>query len=106
MKRRSVRMCFLAAIAFAALLPAACVVAPPPGTVYVSHAPPAAEVEITGVAPGPGYVWVPGYHAWRGGLYVWVPGSYQRAPHNGARWVSGEWHHHSKGWYWTDGRWK
>ena len=106
MKRRTVEMCFPAAIAFAALLPAACVVGPPAGTVYASYAPPVAEVEVTGVAPGPDYVWVAGHHAWHGSAYVWAPGRYERAPHQGARWVNGNWQHHSKGWYWTDGHWK
>lgn len=105
MKRRSLRMCFPAAVAFAALLPA-CVVGPPPGTVYASIAPPHAEVEVTGVAPGPDFVWVSGHHVWRGGNYAWEPGRYERAPHHGARWVSGTWRHHERGWYWTDGRWK
>ena len=67
---------------------------------------PAAEVEITGVAPGPDYVWVPGHHVWRGGNYVWDPGRYERAPRHGARWVHGQWRHHERGWYWTDGHWK
>lgn len=106
MKMSSLRMCLLAALAFAAFLPAACVVGPPPGTVYASFAPPAAVVEVTGVAPGPNYVWIPGHHVWRGGTYVWDPGRYERVPHHGARWVHGEWRHHERGWYWTDGHWK
>jgi hypothetical protein len=99
-------MCFPAAMTFAALFSAACVVGPPPGTVYASYAPPHAEIEVTGVAPGPGYVWVGGHHAWRGSTYVWEPGRYEKAPHQGAHWVAGTWNHHERGWYWKEGHWK
>lgn len=37
---------------------------------YASYPPPPARLEVYGVAPGPGFVWVTGYHAWRGGRYV------------------------------------
>src|SRR5579862_127701 len=49
--------------------------------------PPAPVVEEVAVAPGPEYVWVPGYHRWSGREYVWVRGRYERRPHNRARWV-------------------
>ena len=105
MKRNPLGMCLPAVFSFAIAL-SGCVVEPAPGTVYASFAPPAAEVEVVGVAPGPDYVWVPGHYVWRGGNYVWEPGRYEKAPHRGARWVRGTWRHHERGWYWTDGHWK
>lgn len=105
-KKPSSRMCFPAAAAFAASMLAACVVAPPRGVVFVRTRPPAALVEVRGTAPGPGHVWISGYHAWQGGAYVWIPGHWDRAPHTRAVWVSGTWKHHRDGWYWVDGHWK
>ena len=79
--------------------PAAC--AAPRGRVYVRVGPPAPIVETRIVAPGPGYVWVPGYHAWNGwrlrldartwdraaarALRRWVPGALG-ARRDGAGW--------------------
>ena len=81
MKRTSsFRMCFPGAAAFAVALLSSCVVAPPPDAVYVHTRPPAAIVEVRGVAPGPDHVWIAGYHAWRGGAYVWVPGHWEARP--------------------------
>ena len=79
---------------------------PPPGTVYVAAGPPAAQVEVLAVAPGPEYVWIPGYHRWDGVHYVWVGGTWERRPHANASWQPGTWRHHTQGWYWTEGRWK
>jgi hypothetical protein len=88
-------------------LSAACLVPPPPpGTVFVASAPPTAEVEVAGVAPGPEYTWTPGYHRWDGVHYTWVGGSWERRPRADATWQPGVWRHQTEGWYWTDGRWK
>ena len=102
----SFQRCIPAAAAFAAFFSTACVVAPPPGAVYVHTAPPASVVEVRSVAPGPDFVWISGYHAWRGGAYVWVPGRWDARPHPHAVWVTGTWRHHHNGWYWVEGRWK
>ena len=48
--------------------------------VYVRVGPPAPIVETRVIAPGPGYVWIPGYHRWSGSAYVWVPGRWDRPP--------------------------
>jgi hypothetical protein len=54
--------------------------APPP--------PPAAAVAgPVGVAPGPGYVWVPGYWDWVGDRWVWVDGRWILPPHGHAVWI-------------------
>jgi hypothetical protein len=82
---------------------------PPPaprGVVYARIAPPPAEVEIIGTAPGPEHVWIAGHHEWRGGAYVWVGGHWAARPRRGARWVAGHWRHTREGWYWVDGHWK
>jgi hypothetical protein len=41
-------------------------------------------------APGPGYVWVPGYYSG----YAWVPGYWALPPFAGAVWFGPHW-----GWY-------
>ena len=56
---------------------AGCVVVPDQrhyadGVVMV--APPAPRVEVIGVAPEPGYVWVGGYWNWVGGRHEWIAG--------------------------------
>jgi len=43
-------------------------------TVVVEKAMPAPIVEVVPAAPGPGYNWVPGHWAWRGGGWFWVKG--------------------------------
>jgi hypothetical protein len=74
--------------------------------VYVRIGPPAAVVETRTVAPGPGYVWVPGYQQWNGTSYVWTRGSWQTPPRHHAHWVTGRWTHSRHGYYWTEGRWR
>lgn len=74
--------------------------------VIVRVRPPAAIVERRVVAPGRGFVWVPGYHAWNGTAYVWTPGSWVRPPRPGARWVPHRWVHRRGGWVLVEGRWR
>jgi hypothetical protein len=85
----------MAMLALGSVTLAGCVVTPARGyygdeTVMV--APPAPQVEVVGVAPAPGYVWIGGYWNWAGGRHVWVGGhwdagrpGYHWAPH---RWVA------------------
>lgn len=90
------------ALAFTAVLAVAgCV-----GYEYAGYGPPADEVEVYGVAPGPGYVWIGGHHAWHAGAYHWERGRWARAPHAGARWERGTWQHEKRGWRWKEGRWR
>ena len=74
--------------------------------VYVNIAPPAPRVEVKIAAPGPAYVWTPGYYAWRGGDYVWVGGAWVLPPRPHAVWVAGHWRSGPHGWYWRAGHWK
>jgi hypothetical protein len=80
--------------------------AAPRGRVYVRVRPPAPIVEARVVSPGPGYVWVSGYHNWNGRAYVWVPGRYERPPRPRSVWVPAHWQHERHGWYLVEGRWR
>ncbi|MBL8178039.1 MAG: YXWGXW repeat-containing protein [Bryobacterales bacterium] len=71
---------------------------PPPPAAYRVHA--------HRVAPAPGYVWVDGYHDWRGARYVWVPGSWMRPPHGRAVWVPGRFAPRGRGHVWIGGHWR
>ena len=73
------------------------------GVVYSD--PPAPEVEVIPVAPGPAYVWIGGCWEWHNS-WVWMPGHYVHAPHPGAAWVSPEWHHQGRGWARRPGHWR
>jgi hypothetical protein len=96
----------IAALALGTLLIAAPACAAPRGRLYVRVAPPGAVVERVPVAPGPRYVWVPGYYRWDGRGYLWAPGAYVLPPRPRARWVPGRWAHERGGWYWMEGRWR
>jgi hypothetical protein len=91
-------------IAGSLLVAAACVDAG--GRIYVRIAPPAPIFEARIVAPGPRYVWVPGYYGWRGEAYVWVAGRWEIPPRPRAVWVSGRWYRDRRGWYFRQGHWR
>ena len=75
------------------------------GAVVVGSAPPHARVEIIGVAPWPGAVWIGGHWVWRD-RWVWQRGYWSRPPHTGARWAPGRWTRQSPShWRWEPGRW-
>ncbi len=75
-----------------------------PRDIVVAEAPPPPRVEVIGVAPGPGFFWVPGYWRWGPGRHVWVGGHW--APHRpGHYWVAPHWARvgvsfHFRGGYW------
>ena len=79
--------------------------APMPTTPAPVAAPPPPPPETVVVAPGPGYVWVPGDWVWRGG-WVWVGGYWAFPPYRGAVWVRGNWRSGPHGWYRTQGHWR
>jgi hypothetical protein len=91
----------LAALLGITLLPAAV-----NAQIYVQVRPPVAVVERPGPPPGPGYVWIAGYHRWDGARYVWVPGRYDRPPRPGAHWVAHRWEHRHGGWVLVEGHWR
>jgi len=85
--------------------PAAVEPAPNQPAEVVTEAPPAPQVEVQVVAPGPGYIWTPGYWAWHG-RWVWVGGRWVFPPHRHAVWVAGHWGHRGHGYVWVGGRWR
>jgi len=88
--------------------PETVLVEPGPGerVVYVREAPPRPRVEVILVRPGPRYVWVDGYWAYRRNNYVWAPGRWVLPPRHGAVWVGHTWHRAKGGWYVTGGHWR
>jgi WXXGXW repeat (2 copies) len=80
--------------------------ATPRGRVYVRVGPPAPVVERRIVAPGPGYVWVPGYYMWNGAAYVLAPGRWARPPRARAVWVPAHWQRDRHGWFIIEGHWR
>jgi hypothetical protein len=84
-----------------------CVIAPDQGHYVggvVMVAPPAPRVEVIGVAPNPGYVWIGGYWNWVGGRHVWVPGRWDRG-RPGYHWEAHAWVREGDGWRMRPGRW-
>jgi hypothetical protein len=79
---------------------------PVAGEVLVTQAPPAPRVEVQTVAPGPGYVWTPGYWRWTGTDYVWTSGAWVVRPRANAVYVRGHWEHRAGGWVWIPGHWR
>jgi hypothetical protein len=75
--------------------------------VVIRIGPPApVHIGVVGVAPGPGFVWIEGYHRWDGGRYVWVPGAWVRPPRPHARWVAPRYRRVNGGWGFVPGRWR
>ena len=68
--------------------------------------PPPVRVGVVGVAPGPGYVWVGGYHRWTGNGYVWVAGRWVRPPRPGVIWVQPRYIHTGNTWVFHKGYWR
>jgi hypothetical protein len=68
--------------------------------------PPAVRVKEVGVAPAPGYVWIPGYHRWTGNEYVWIPGRWVLPPRAGATWVAPRYVQVGDAWVFHKGYWR
>lgn len=74
--------------------------------VVVGVAPPPLRREVVPVAPGPRYVWEPGYYRWHHHRYYWVPGRYVVPPGPRVIWVPGHWVPRGSGYVWVAGYWK
>jgi hypothetical protein len=85
----------------APLLASGCVVTTR-GAVVVDSPPPRARVEV--VQARPGYVWVDGYWANRGGRWVWR-GGYWQPERAGYVYVQGRWLNRGGRWHWVEPRW-
>ena len=105
-QRNSLIAAAICALAIMAL--PACVVVPDQGHYVggvVMVAPPAPRVEVVGVAPSPGYVWIGGYWNWVGGRHEWVPGRWA-AGRPGYHWVAHSWVRAGDGWRMHAGHWE
>lgn len=89
------------AISLGAALPAA---ARSNVDVYLNFGPPPAPVEYV-PAPRVGWVWVPGFHEWRGHRHVWVPGHWVRERH-GYYYAPTRWERHGDHWGYHRGGWR
>ena len=73
----------------------------------VSVGPPAPLVETPyGVAPGPDYIWTPGFYDYVGGTWVWRHGDWRRRPHPVDRWVAPTWERRGNGYRQRGGGWQ
>lgn len=71
--------------------------------VYLTVPPPQAPAEAAPPAR-PGYVWAPGYYAFRGSHFVWVNGDYIPA-RPGYLWVADRWHEDRGRYRFVPGHW-
>jgi len=77
------------------------------GPGYVAGgSPPSPQVEVVGVAPFAGAVWIGGYYRWSGAGWVWVRGYWGRPPWPRAHWIGGRWTRQGGGWVWVGGYWR
>src|ERR1700680_2258214 len=77
--------------------------------IAVGTPPPPPPVVVTGpvgVAPGPGYFWVPGHWDWVGDRWVWVEGAWVLRPHARAVWVAPAFREAHGHYYFRPGRWR
>ncbi len=73
--------------------------------VAITLAPPPLPDVVQPVAPGPGYIWTPGYWAWGPNGYYWINGAWLVPPAVGLLWTPGWWGW-SDGYYrWHKGYW-
>jgi hypothetical protein len=73
--------------------------------VSVNLAPPLLPVYTQPFAPGPGYIWTPGYWAYGPDGYYWVPGMWVLIPFVGALWTPGYWGWGDGSYVWHAGYW-
>jgi hypothetical protein len=90
---------------FCMVLLAAASCGPPMAEVVVRTPPPAERVEVVGVAPYAGAVWIGGHWRWSGRGHVWMPGYWQR-PRIGHVWEPAHWVDGPAGWRFVPGHWR
>lgn len=73
--------------------------------ISVHLGPPPLPVYPQPFAPGPGYIWTPGYWAWGPNGYYWVPGTWVLAPRVGFLWTPGYWAWRGGLYWWHAGYW-
>jgi len=67
--------------------------------------PPALPVYEQPICPEAGYIWAPGYWAYRDDGYFWVPGTWVMAPQPGFLWTPGYWGWGGGVYVWHGGYW-
>ena len=84
-----------------------CIPGAPSAATFVSIAiaPPALPVYAQPIAPGPGYLWTPGYWAYGDDGYYWVPGTWVIPPAVGVLWTPGYWGWRNGFYAWSAGYW-
>jgi len=104
---RTTRIALLAAVMSSTMLTGCVVATAQPAYTHYEPvmAPPPHRVEVIGVAPYPGHVWIGGYWGWGGRGHHWVPGRWE-APRHGYRWEPHRWERHDRGWRERPGRWE
>lgn len=73
--------------------------------VSVRIGPPPLRVYEQPMAPGPGYLWMPGYWAYGPDGYYWVPGAWVVPPEPGLLWTPGYWGWEDGYYRWHRGYW-
>lgn len=68
-------------------------------------APPPPRVEPQPPSPGAGYLWAPGYYAFKSKAYEWTPGAWSRPPQPGLAWVAPTYVTTGGHYYFQPGRW-
>ncbi|HEX4024163.1 MAG TPA: YXWGXW repeat-containing protein [Steroidobacteraceae bacterium] len=83
------------------LVPAVGLAAP---DISINIGPPPPRVEL---APPTrrGFVWAPGYWAWRGHRHVWIGGRWMHE-RRGFHWVAAHWDRAGPGWHFVPGHWQ
>lgn len=93
------RFAWVALLSFIFVLFSGCIVVRP------MVAPPPPRVEAGVAQPGPDFVWISGFWAWKGGRYAWISGYWVKS-RPGKAWVPGHWEKRGRVWVWVKGRWR
>ncbi len=73
----------------------------------VNYGPPAPLVDAPyGIAPGPDYIWTPGYYDYFGGSWAWRHGEWRRRPHPEDQWIAPRWEHRGNHYAYHEGGWQ
>jgi hypothetical protein len=72
--------------------------------VWLNVAPPPPRAEVV-PPPRHGYVWAPGYWAWRHRRHVWIGGHWEHL-HRGRHWVPDHWDNVAGRYHFIPGHWE
>ena len=100
-----IRRDFLALLALTLAASGSAACGPGSAEIVVETGPPPEQIEVVGLAPYPGAVWVRGHWQWTGGRYHWFPGHWER-PRNGYIWVHAHWDRSGNRWRFIPGHWR